>query len=75
MAMERIVWNIPPDPPEVPAELREAGYGALLASVLCVRGFDTALAAQSYLDTGPEAMGDPMSMADMEPPGCPEAAS
>ncbi len=59
-------WNIPRGTPEVPAALTRAGYSRLLAAVLAVRGYDTPEAARDFLDAGPEKLGDPLLLEDMD---------
>ncbi len=59
-------WNIPPEGPEIPAALTQAGYTPLLAALLCRRGIRTPEEAESFLHGGPELLGDPMLLQDMD---------
>lgn len=59
-------WNIPPEPPEIPRLLTEAGYTPLLAALLWRRGIDTPEEAEAFLRGGPELLGDPMLLEDMD---------
>ena len=59
-------WNIPPEQPEIPRRLTEAGYTPLLAALLARRGLDTPEAAESFLHGGPELLGDPLLLEDMD---------
>lgn len=59
-------WNIPPEQPEIPRRLTEAGYTPLLAALLARRGLDTPEAAESFLRGGPELLGDPLLLEDMD---------
>ena len=58
-------WKIPYSPTLVPRELTDAGYSALLAAVLNVRGFGDPKQAGDFLDCGDTLLGDPLMMTDM----------
>jgi len=58
-------WNIPKGKPDIPAELLEAGYSPLLASVLCFRGMKTVEAAERFLENDSAMLGDPLMLEDM----------
>ena len=59
-------WNIPPEGPEIPSGLTQAGYTPLLAALLSRRGIRTPEEAESFLHGGPELLGDPMLLQDMD---------
>ncbi len=63
--MKQRDWNIPYAPPEIPAALAREGYPPLLAAVLAARGIDTPEAADAFLNIGPEALHDPMTLRGM----------
>ena len=52
--------------PEAAAALAEAGYPALLASVLAMRGVSDAASAEAFLSPTLDQMHDPFAMAGME---------
>lgn len=59
-------WNIPPEQPEIPRRLTEAGCTPLLAALLARRGLDSAEAAGELPARGPELLGDPSLLEDMD---------
>ncbi len=58
-------WKIPYKPTYVPQELLEAGYSALLAAVLNVRGLGDGEAARAFLECDDALLGNPLLMTDM----------
>ena len=59
-------WIVPQDAAEIPSQLTEAGYPPLLAAVLSARGAASPEAAASFLEPGPETLGDPLLLTDMD---------
>lgn len=59
-------WNVPRGETVVPEALLAAGCSPLLAAVLYVRGLRTAEAAREFLKSGPELLGDPRGLTDLD---------
>ncbi|MBO7739689.1 MAG: single-stranded-DNA-specific exonuclease RecJ, partial [Oscillospiraceae bacterium] len=58
-------WKIPYSTTIVPQELLDAGYSALLAAVLNVRGLGDPEQARAFLECDDALLGDPLMMTDM----------
>ena len=64
--MSQKEWRIPFGQPEIPEELKEAGYGPLLGAVLALRGVQNAEQARALLQGGTEQLHDPLEMLGMD---------
>ena len=58
-------WKIPYSTTIVPQELLDAGFSALLAAVLNVRGMGDPEQARAFLECDDALLGDPLMMTDM----------
>ena len=64
--MNRKEWKIPYTWPQIPDELRRAGYGPLLSAVLVQKGVRTAAEAERLLNGGLDCLHDPLLMTGMD---------
>ena len=65
--MKQVEWKIPYSRPEIPAELKQAGYGPLLCAVMNLRGIRTAEQAEALFCGGDDLLHDPFLMQGMAP--------
>ena len=64
--MKDTQWKLPRGETVVPPALLDAGCSPLLAAVFYARGIDTGEKAREFLLSGPENLGDPWAMQDMD---------